>query len=124
MSLTNKWIVNPESFSSKLKTKVKNKTLELANRIFDEVVERTPVNTGRARACWTLSEGSPVFNSISGNSNSGSIVPPPERPNLTNMSEFTRLYIANGQPYIVKLEYGYSNQAPSGMVRIALAGLK
>mgnify|MGYP003384490252 CR=1 FL=1 len=123
MRLITKWTVDPSKFLNKVEKDLKKKTIELAEKIFDEVVSRTPVNTGRARACWTLTEGAPKFVSIPGGLNYSSPLDPPDRPNLSNINSFTKLFVSNGQPYIVKLEYGYSNQAPSGMVRIALAGL-
>lgn len=102
---------------------------------FSRVIQRTPVDTGRARGNWQVSYGTnPTWT--------------PGNPLLPkNASEQERIFamldavkpgvttwLSNGLPYIMVLEYGgyqnppkggegktsggYSIQAPSGMVRI------
>jgi hypothetical protein len=75
------------------------------------ITQGTPVDTGRARANWFVSEGAPRLETTE------SIVPEP-RPRLTGESV---MFITNSLPYIVPLEYGHSKQAPYGMVRKAIA---
>jgi len=60
------------------------------------VRSRTPIDTGNARSKW---ERFP--------------------PGLSALG--TEQVISNDAPYIVKLEYGYSRQAPEGMARITAA---
>jgi hypothetical protein len=125
MGLTSRWVVNPMDFMKTVDKSVKDKAKDLAEQVFDGVVAKTPVWTGRARACWTLNEGAPVFKSIPlYDVNPLSPLPPPDRPSISSLPKYPKLYICNGQPYSVKLEYGYSGQAPAGMVRVTLAGLK
>ena len=78
---------------------------------FNEVVQGTPVDKGIARASWLM-----------GNTNSGAIgskilnVSPLEVPEIGgSVTLFSNL------PYIERLEDGYSLQAPTGMVKIAVA---
>jgi len=60
------------------------------------VRSRTPIDTGNARSRWER-------------------FPP-------GLSSFgTEQVIGNDAPYIVRLEYGYSRQAPEGMARITAA---
>ena len=58
--------------------------------IYENIKDRTPVDTGRARGGW----------------------------NITEYVSMTRIF--NNVEYIVVLEYGHSKQAPHGMVRITL----
>lgn len=56
------------------------------------VMERTPVDTGRARAGWGLS-----------------------------MTGTHTAVISNNVEYIIPLEFGHSKQSPNGMVRVTIA---
>ena len=62
----------------------------------DTVRERTPEDEGNARAQW---ERTPVGPAAVG----------------------TTFVIGNDAPYILKLEYGGSRQAPQGMARVTVA---
>lgn len=63
----------------------------ICERVFDEIVARTPVDTGRCADAWTIT--------MDGNT----------------------CYIDNPTPYVSFLEDGHSQQAPNGMVAITLA---
>jgi len=75
------------------------------SRMFADIVKRTPVDTGFARAAWWQSVGSVG----SGNA-------PP-----VGFTTADSVFFANNAQYIERLEYGHSQQAPQGMVRITLA---
>lgn len=97
----------------------------IALELFIRTVEKTPVDTGTARASWQLS-----INNL-----------PAKKPELPKemtkesatrwakrqVSKLSRLtggevvYISNSVPYIIPLEYGSSKQSPEGMLRISLA---
>jgi hypothetical protein len=99
---------------------------EIALWAFSEIVRLTPVDTGLARGNWNLS-----FDKPDGTR---------QRPAPTGQAAIQRarqllganrrgvgtkkqVVIANSLPYIRRLEYGWSQQAPQGMVRITLAKL-
>lgn len=114
-----------------LQTAVRLVSLDIMTR----VVERTPVRSGRARSGWDLTIGHP-----------SDYLPaePPETPgakadkdrkfqsvftggaSTVNPAEASKIdgkqavYIMNNLPYIERLENGWSEQAPSGMVRLSL----
>ena len=67
----------------------------LARDMFDEIVRRTPVDTDFAMSHW-------------------------KGPNMKRSTKGTGGFLTNSVPYIVMLEYGWSGQAPFGMVRITL----
>jgi hypothetical protein len=94
-----------------------------AFQILAGIIQKTPVDTGRARANWFLSEGAPVIASTlpTGKDKDGR---PTFAVNATPQASITgraRIFITNSLPYIVPLEYGHSQQAPAGMVRVTLA---
>lgn len=69
--------------------------VERVQSLRDEIVERTPVDTGAAAAAWSA-------------------------PVITETPTRVDARISNGVKYAVFLEYGSSKQAPSGMVRVSL----
>lgn len=84
------------------------------------IVLKTPVDTGRARANWFTSVGSPradttVSTEPSGSSTISSALGP------ISKATGNVLWITNNLPYIYRLEFeGWSKQAPAGMVRITI----
>lgn len=121
--------------------------LRRAERLPEEVVERTqraatlelhgslvlatPVDKGRARGNWQVSQGAPP----------GDVVGPAEFPGdsgaargaaatraaqqqalqeLPKVRAFSRTYVSNRLPYIVRLNDGWSRQAPAGFVQVAV----
>lgn len=93
-------------------------------QLFKDLVAATPVDTGRARAAWTISEGSPSDD-----------VPPEGQdhypsPDISNAvvaldedKPFGVIWIVNNVVYIVALDDGHSGQAPAGMTSLALSNL-
>lgn len=67
---------------------------EEANKLWAAVANDTPIDTGLARASWKLSN--------------------------TSVPGRVEFVLSNDVPYIVYLEYGWSKQAPKGMLRINL----
>lgn len=90
---------------------VREAAVTLALTLDKKIVEKTPVDTGRARANWFVAEGAPRLTTTESTA-------PSSRPALTGRSV---IFITNSLPYIVPLEYGHSGQAPNGMVRISIA---
>ena len=84
------------------------------------IVLKTPVDTGRARANWFTSTGSPTDNITESTDASGSST---IAGSLGAISQATGnvLWITNNLPYIYRLEFeGWSRQAPAGMVRVTV----
>lgn len=87
----------------------------------------TPVDTGRARAGWAAfadAQGHPVD---LGGTNEGVAKGRSEGDYVLDQrrdGESRYLGIHNGVPYIAWLEYGSSDQAPGGFVRIALRRMR
>ena len=96
------------------------------------VIMRTPVRTGRARGNWIMGIGSPVIRTreIEDNKTPANEQGKGNSISKTNMlgammdydpQSQQSIFITNSVPYIGKLEYGSSQQAPAGMVRITVA---
>ena len=90
-------------------------------REFGELIRQTPVDTGRARAGWSIgtepSEWTPppgVWEEFISNG----FVDAAVAKGLTNknLSEADVIYICNNVQYIMALEAGWSKQAPQGFI--------
>jgi len=104
----------------RIDTQIRKSTIEL----FGSVIKMTPVDTGRAKGNWQCTIGSAAMSEITRNdgskkdSLSGSIAY--EEVIKTVPPAGNVVWLANNVPYIRKLEYGSSNQAPGGMVRVSM----
>lgn len=87
--------------------------------LFKAVVMRSPVDTGRFRGNWFLSAGIANASTSGAPDKSGGSAISAASQALTTPLGGT-VYFTNSLPYAVRLEYGYSKQAPSGMVRITV----
>ncbi|HHZ69082.1 MAG TPA: HK97 gp10 family phage protein [Methylococcaceae bacterium] len=75
--------------------------------IGNRVIKRSPVDTGRFRGNW--------FTWINEESE-GALLPVTKSLQIGDTLGFT-----NNLPYSLPLEFGHSDQAPSGMVRVSVA---
>ena len=92
---------------------VRTTTLEL----FQAIDERSPVDTGRFRGNWQVSYGAPLLSPIARLAPGGSDEPG----KALTLPVGGTVYMSNALPYAQRLEYGWSKQAPLGMVRRTVA---
>lgn len=120
---------NTKDFQKKLEEFAKRAEINLAivaKRMafaaYRSIIEKTPVDTGRARASWNISEGS-IDASVQGTRDfkgGGGI----KKAKVVNQQKLDKIkssivkypvyYITNNLPYIVPLEEGHSKQADKG----------
>ena len=108
----------------------------IALRVWEELVGRTPIDTGRAQSGWVTNLDEPsdyVPPEIPADvqaareaarrsgAASGRIVPEPEPPDLSAATIANRIFIVNNTPYIVQLDQGSSQKSPAGMVAVTMA---
>ena len=90
--------------------------------ILGKVILRSPVLTGRFRANWVLSFGTPEISQSDAVDKTGSMTIGRQSARLAGFKLGQAIYIMNSLPYGPRLEYeGWSKQAPAGMVRITVA---
>ena len=85
----------------------------------NQIIDGTPIKTGLARGNWQTSVGDAMMDIL------------PVRPSSEAKRELAAiadealadqtLVMANNAKHIVRLEYGWSLQAPNGMFRLAVA---
>lgn len=88
------------------------------------VVLKTPVDTGRARGNWQFGSAAIPTGIIDAVDVSGQTVLSKMIGQIGESSVGGITYIANNLPYIERLEDGYSDQAPVGMVRLTITEFK
>lgn len=91
----------------------RNGVREVSLELWQEVVEDTPVDTGRARAGWMVDEKNDGWEPEAGLGD----YPPPDEPDPPASDS---LVLFNNVDYITALEYGSSDKAPQGMLRAAV----
>lgn len=99
--------------NARLETVVRRVTQDIYRR----VVRRSPVDTGRFRANWNVSYGSPNVTFTDATNQSRSLA---EIAKVATSPVGGVSFLANGLPYARELEFGSSTQAPQGMVRLTV----
>lgn len=89
--------------------------------VASSVVRKSPVDTGRFRANWLASIEAPNTRTFDASDLSGqaTIAAAARQINKARLGQV--IWISNNLPYAQRLENGYSQQAPSGMVRVTVA---
>jgi hypothetical protein len=112
--------MNNDRFRSQIKNVVKKAkdknelfVKKLAVDIDARLVQKSPVDTGRFKANWVVGNGSintSTTESLQSANNANEI-------NSIKVNGQT-IFITNSLPYAQRLEYGWSKQAPLGLVRM------
>jgi len=107
-------------FSKKTEKKIRQGHQLAIISLFSSVILRSPVDTGRFRANWIITADQPSKDTRMEFDKSGSYV-------INTVVKFmednkaSTIYLANNLPYAERLENGWSQQAPYGMVRLSIA---
>lgn len=94
---------------------------KVAFQFFGDLVKTTPRRTGRAQNGFMMTIGSP---SSAVPSEGRASYPPAQPASLANLKLGDTVWEVNNVKYIVRLNQGWSKQAPGGMTAIALANLR
>lgn len=110
-------------FAERTKKSLDDTCRGVAIKWFSSTVLSTPVDTGRLRGNWLVSQGSPITAELARFDKSGSIVQGEIVQSVGGVG--TVNYLVNNLPYAERIEYGrWSKQAPFGMVRVNFARIK
>lgn len=108
--------------------KISAKSMEKAERVVKaslielgtNVITRTPVDTGQARRNWLYAYGAADRSTTTETDRTGGERIGALTKSVSVLDIGDEFYMTNSLPYIKRLEYeGWSNQAPSGMVRVS-----
>ena len=133
--------LNLEQFNYELDTAVKQLTDRdvvafqrlLALKLFEKIIRKTPVDTGRARGNWRISVNGFDDSIVPIEGHTGEVYEDLGPVGLTTLGMAQAaltpqsvplgsiIYISNSLPYILRLEQGWSKQAAAGMVATSVA---
>lgn len=95
--------------------------------VADELIDRSPVDTGLFRGNWQVTGNQPARNSVPIRDKDGAETKARAHESvrvlLNNGAALRSIHISNMLIYANSLEYGHSNQAPLGVVGITAARL-
>lgn len=83
--------------------------------VYKRLIEKTPVDTGRARASWTIAYDAPDLTVQPEGQ-----YPEPPTPNLPLTTTPHPIWISNALDYIEALNNGHSQQSPAGFVELSI----
>lgn len=113
----NSFALDVRAFVEKAKGNAELAARKVVIEVVNSLVLKSPVDTGRFRANWNISYGTPVqtISDATDKSGSGAI----QRGTAVGLTFpiGQTVWITNALPYALPLEYGSSKQAPNGMVR-------
>jgi hypothetical protein len=113
-----------------MEAKAKDAQLAIGQHVFEKLILRTPVLTGHARHNWRPSINEQVDveqDGVFGGLVTGEPVTVEERARwasvrkqIGRMPLGQTIWVSNNVPYAQRLEHGWSQKAPQGMVEITL----
>lgn len=93
---------------------------KLALDILRGIMEKTPVKTGRAKGAWRLTVQRASEEVVEGVTTEAEVIAM-AMTELGQLKPFQTVFISSNLAYILRLEDGWSDQAPHGMVSVTLA---
>lgn len=117
------WSTSPTLFADQIEQDIAQRVRVIAMAMLNEVVLRSPVDSGRFRGNNIVSIGAPVYASTDKVDPSGAATISDGASKLSGLEPFTVVYIQNNLPYAERLENGWSDQAPAGVYELAFIGV-
>ncbi|WP_081232329.1 HK97 gp10 family phage protein [Pseudomonas chlororaphis] len=108
-------------FAAQAKEAVDASLREIIIELGGSLIRMSPVDTGRFRGNWQFSIAAPAGGTLDVIDPSGTETTARLVGDSIEFRAGATAFIVNNLPYAVPLEYGYSDQAPGGMVRITQA---
>jgi len=107
-------------FEAKTSQKLDLAVRKIALELFQRIILKTPVDTGRARANWQVAIGALPNGTLQLDDKSGQATISAATAKTAGVEAGDVIYLVNNLPYIETLEEGRSTQAPAGMVALSV----
>ncbi|MEN0582271.1 HK97 gp10 family phage protein [Phytobacter palmae] len=117
------WSIDPTLFVKQVEEDVCKQLRVISIQLLNEIVMRSPVDTGRFRANNHVSIGSPDFSVTANTDKSGGPTLQQGSAVIAQGKPYSVIYIQNNLPYAEALENGHSKQAPTGLYANAFNGI-
>nr|WP_047280511.1 HK97 gp10 family phage protein [Pseudomonas lundensis] len=119
MAIRGSWSVPPSLFADVVEEDLTKRVRTIALAMLQEIVLRSPVDTGRFRNNNIVSIVSPVYASTVETDASGAGTISRGSAAMSGLEPYTTVFIQNNLPYAQRLEDGHSKQAPPGGIYAA-----
>ncbi|MFV0891286.1 HK97 gp10 family phage protein [Pseudomonas kurunegalensis] len=119
MARSRGWSTPPGLFAGVVEEALTQRVRVIALAMLNEIVLRSPVDTGRFRGNNIVSVGAPVYTSTANADKSGGETIQRGLSVMTGLEPYTQVFIQNNLVYSVALENGHSQQAPAGIYAVS-----
>ena len=123
MAKSRGWSTPPSLFAGLVEEALTQRVRVIALAMLNEIVLRSPVDTGRFRGNNIVSVGAPVYTSSVNVDPTGSETIQQGVRVMTGLEPYTQVFIQNNLPYAGPLEDGHSEQAPAGIYAVSFNGV-
>ncbi|MGL5904192.1 MAG: hypothetical protein ACRCZO_16035 [Cetobacterium sp.] len=110
-----------KAFCEKAKKNPETVMRAVSLKLFSAIIKASPVDTGRFRMNWQTSGAVPRTGLVAGTDATGNKAVNSASTFIMNTPVWQDFTLTNNLPYAQRLEYGWSKQAPVGMVRVNVA---
>lgn len=104
-------------FVEKAKKNPEKVMRQVSIKLFSAIIKASPVDTGRFRMNWMASGGTPASWITDATDKSGNTATGNATSLVLKAADWHEFTLTNNLPYAQRLEYGWSQQAPAGVVR-------
>ncbi|QFR58869.1 hypothetical protein QA025_gp17 [Salmonella virus VSe101] len=105
-------------FVEKAKKNPEKVMRQVSIKLFSAIIKASPVDTGRFRMNWMASGGTPADGTTDTTDKAGTTATSNAANFVLNAADWHTFTLTNNLPYAQRLEYGWSQQAPQGFVRV------
>ena len=113
-----KFTLDVQAFIAKAKKNPETVMRSVSLKLFSAIIKASPVDTGRFRGNWQTTGVTPATGLIAGVDPTGNKAVNSAATFITNAPGWDTFTLTNNLPYAERLEYGWSKQAPTGIVRV------
>ncbi|BBT40881.1 HK97 gp10 family phage protein [Pseudomonas putida] len=117
------WSTPPSMFTGVVEEQLSQRVRVIAMAMLNEIVLRSPVDTGRFRGNNIVSVGGPVYTATENLDKSGGETIQRGLSAMSGLEPYTQVFIQNNLPYAGPLEDGHSKQAPAGIYAVSFNGV-
>ena len=93
---------------------------KISMELLKKLINKSPVDTGRFRGAWVVGRNTPDRSEPDTADPSGTSTEIKGINGINSIREGDIVYLSNNLDYALMLEYGWSKQAPQGMVAVSL----
>ncbi|ATE85635.1 putative tail protein [Salmonella phage St162] len=116
-----KFTLDIQAFVAKAKKNPETVMRAVSLKLFSAIIKSSPVDTGRFRGNWQTTGATPATGLVAGVDTTGNKAVNNASTYIGSAPNWYEFTLTNNLPYAERLEYGWSKQAPTGMIRVNIA---